>query len=116
MALRARAGCFIPAACETPLCVHRLRRWKLVSVPDAGLAPDWQSTAVARISPSGRISNIALTHRSREDPDSLMRVESAISEALQVGGIDLPPPDTTISLAATMNRSTTGPTRDHAAG
>lgn len=50
---------------------------------DAGLAPDWQSTAVARISPSGRISNIALTHRSGEDPDSLMRVECAISEPLQ---------------------------------
>ena len=71
---------------------------------DAGLAPDWQSTAVARISPSGGISNIALTHRSCEDPDSLMRVECAISELLQVSGIDLPPPETTISLATKIEQ------------
>jgi hypothetical protein len=76
----------------------------LDAAADAGLAPDWQSTAVARISPSGRISNIVLTHRSGEDPDSLMRVECAISEPVQVGGIDLPPPATTISLAATIEQ------------
>jgi hypothetical protein len=71
---------------------------------DAGLAPDWQSTAVARISPGGRISNIALTHRSGEDPDSLIRVECVISEPVQVGGIDLPPPDMTISLTAKIEQ------------
>lgn len=76
----------------------------LDAAADAGLAPDWHSTAVARISPSGRISDIVLTHRSGEDPDSLMRVECAISEPVQVGGIDLPPPGTTISLAAKIEQ------------
>jgi hypothetical protein len=76
----------------------------LDAAADAGLAPDWQSTAVAQISPSGRISNIVLTHRSGEDPDSRMRVECAISEPVQVGGIALPPPDTTISLAAKIEQ------------
>jgi hypothetical protein len=81
----------------------------LDAAADAGLAPDWQSTAVAQISPSGRISNIVLTHRSGEDPDSLVRVECAISEPVQVGGIDLPPPDTTMSLAAKIEQD-----HDHA--
>jgi hypothetical protein len=76
----------------------------LDAAADAGLAPDWQSSAVAQISPSGRISNIALTHRSSEDPDSLVRIECAISEPVQVDGIDLPPPDTTISLAAKIEQ------------
>ena len=72
----------------------------LDAAADAGLAPDWQSTAIAQISPSGRIANIVLTHRSGEDPDSLIRIECAISEPVEVGGIDLPSPETTISLAA----------------
>ncbi len=87
----------------------------LDAAADAGLAPDWQSTAVARISPTGRISNIVLTHRSVEDPDSLMRVECAISEPVEVDGIELPPAEATISLAAKINRSTTKPKRDDAA-
>jgi hypothetical protein len=60
----------------------------LAAAADAGLSPDWQSTAVAQISPSGRISTIVLTHRSGEDPDSLMRVECEISEPVQVSEID----------------------------
>jgi hypothetical protein len=76
----------------------------LAAAADAGLAPDWQSTAIARISPSGRISNIVLTHRSGEDPDTLMRVECAISEPVQVGGIELPPAETTTSLAAKIEQ------------
>ena len=76
---------------------------------DAGLAPDWQSSALAQISPTGRISNIALTHRSGEDPNSLMRVECAISEPVQVGAIDLPPPETTLSLAAKIEQEHDGP-------
>lgn len=71
---------------------------------DAGLSPDWESTAVVRISPSGRIATIAVTHRSGEDPDSLVRVECAVSEPVQVGEIDLPPPETTISLAAKIEQ------------
>jgi hypothetical protein len=76
----------------------------LDAAADAGLAPGWRSTAVAQLSPTGRISNIVLTHRSGEDPESLMRVECAISEPVQVGGIDLPPPDATISLAAKIEQ------------
>jgi hypothetical protein len=76
----------------------------LDAAADAGLAPDWQSTAFAQISLSGRISNIVLTHRSGEDPGSLIRVECAISEPVQVGGIDPPPPDRTISLAAKIEQ------------
>ena len=76
----------------------------LDAAADAGLASDWQSTAIARITPSGRISNIVLTHRSGEDPDSLMRVECTISEPVQVGEIDLPPAETTISLAAKIEQ------------
>jgi hypothetical protein len=59
-----------------------------------------QSTAVAQISFSGRIANIVLTHRSDEDPDSLIRIECAISESVEVDEIDLPPAETTNSLAA----------------
>jgi len=33
-----------------------------------------------------------------------MRVECAISEPIRVGGIDLPPPETTISLAAKIEQ------------
>ena len=88
----------------------------LDAAADAGLAADWRSSAVARISPSGRISNIVLTHRSGEDPDSLLRVECEISEPLQVGAIDLPPAETTISLAAKIEQAHDRPTRDHAAG
>jgi hypothetical protein len=73
---------------------------KLDAVADAGLAPDWQSTAVAEISSTGRIAHVVLTHCSAEDPESLIRVEWAISEPVQVGRVDLPPAETTISLAA----------------
>jgi hypothetical protein len=76
----------------------------LDAAADAGLAPDWQSTAVARISPTGRISNIVLTHRSVEDLDSLVRVECAISEPVEVDGIELPPAEATISLAAKIEQ------------
>ena len=48
--------------------------------------------------------DIVLTHRSGEDPDSVLRVECAISESFQVGAIDLPPPDTTISLAGKIEQ------------
>ena len=72
----------------------------LDAAADAGLASDWLTTAVAQISPSGRVSNIVLTHRSSEDPVSLIRVECAISEPVQVGRIDLPQAESTISLAA----------------
>jgi hypothetical protein len=72
----------------------------LDAAADVGLAPDWQSTAIAQTSSSGRIANIVLTHRSREDSDSLMRIECAISEPIEVGEIDLRPAETTISLAA----------------
>jgi hypothetical protein len=41
-----------------------------------------------------------LTHRSGDDPDSLTRIECAISEPVEVGELDLPPAETTISLAA----------------
>ncbi|MGH2844052.1 MAG: hypothetical protein ACRDKL_10780 [Solirubrobacteraceae bacterium] len=72
---------------------------------DSGLAPEWRSTAVAQISPSGRIAHIVLTHRSDEDPDSLMRVECAISEPVQIGRVDLPPAEITISLAAKIEQA-----------
>ena len=72
----------------------------LDAAADVGLAPDWQSTAIAQISASGRIANIVLTHRSREDPDSFMRIECTISEPIEVAEIDLPPAETTSSLAA----------------
>jgi hypothetical protein len=71
----------------------------LDAATDAGLARDWQSTAVAQISSSGRIANIVLTHRSGEDPDSLIRIECAISEPVEVDEIDLPPAEATVSLA-----------------
>jgi hypothetical protein len=66
---------------------------------DAGLAPDWRSAAVAQISPNGRVLNIVLTHRSSEGPDSVIRVECALSEPVQTAQIDLPPAESTISMA-----------------
>jgi hypothetical protein len=80
----------------------------LDAAADVGLAPDWQSAAIAQISPSGRIANIVLTHRSGEDPDSLIRIECAISEPVEVAEIDLPPAESTISLAAKIEEG-----RDH---
>jgi hypothetical protein len=71
---------------------------------DAGLASDWRSTAIAQISPGGRIANIVLTHRSGEDSVSSIRLECRISEPVEVGGIDLPPDETTISLAAKIEQ------------
>jgi hypothetical protein len=72
----------------------------LDAAADVGLAPDWHSTAIAQISPSGRIANIVLMHRSGEDSDSLLRIQCAISEPVEVGEIDLPPAQSTIPLAA----------------
>jgi hypothetical protein len=71
---------------------------------DVGLASDWRSTAIAQISPSGRIANIVLTHRSGEDSGSLIHLECGISEPVEVGRIDLPPDGTTISLAAKIEQ------------
>ncbi|MGH2914952.1 MAG: hypothetical protein ACRDMX_08185 [Solirubrobacteraceae bacterium] len=62
----------------------------LDAAADAGLAPEWRSTAIAQISPSGRIAHVVLTHRSQEDPASLIRIECTISEPVEVGRIDLP--------------------------
>ena len=71
---------------------------------DAGLAPDWASTAVAWLPATGRIRRVVLTHRSREDPDAFTQLECEISEAAQVGPIDLPPEEETISLAAKIEQ------------
>jgi hypothetical protein len=64
----------------------------------AGLAPDWESTAVVQLSPSGRIARVTLTHRSREDPNAWIQVDCSISEPDRVGAIDLPASEMTISL------------------
>jgi hypothetical protein len=70
----------------------------LDAATDAGLAPEWESTAVAQLSPSGRIAHVTVTHRAREDPDAWIQVDCAISEPDRVGAIELPASEMTISL------------------
>ena len=72
----------------------------LDAAADAGLAPDWWSSAIVQVSPGGRIANIVLTHRSAVDPDCVLRLECSISEPVPVDAIDLPPAETTISMLA----------------
>jgi hypothetical protein len=67
---------------------------------DAGLAHDWNSTAVVELSPSGRVASVVLSHRSEEDSTTgWIEIAWAISEPDQAGAIDLPPPAKTISMA-----------------
>jgi hypothetical protein len=70
----------------------------LDAAADAGLAPEWESSAIAQLAPSGRIARVTLTHRSRADADAWLQVDCTISELDRFAAIDLPPPDKTVSL------------------
>jgi hypothetical protein len=76
----------------------------LDAAADAGLAPDWQSTAVAQIS----AQRPDLEHRAHASLRRGPRLSDARRmrdlRARQVGTVDLPPPDTTISLAAKIEQ------------
>jgi hypothetical protein len=76
----------------------------LNAAADVGLAPEWESTAIAQLSPSRRIAHVTLMRRSLEDPDAGIYVDCAISEPAEVGAIDLPPTEKTISLAAKIEQ------------
>lgn len=76
---------------------------------DAGLAPDWASTAAAWLSATGRVTRVVLTHRSRENQDAFTHLECEISDPAQVGPIDLPPEEETISLAAKIEQQHADP-------
>jgi len=71
--------------------------------------PDELPTGAPPRSRRSRPAAGSRTSRSRTAPmrtaDSLMRVERAISEPVQVGRVDLPPAETTISVATRIEEA-----------
>jgi hypothetical protein len=77
---------------------------------DLGLARDWdESTAVARLSPGGRIAHATLTLRSRDHLEAWIRIDCQISEPVAPCTIGLPGSESTISLRRWLEQAGDSP-------
>lgn len=76
---------------------------------DIGLSPDWdESTALVRLSPSGRITRTTLTHRSHEHPDAWMRCAYQITETCGQVTVELPRHEAAIPLEQYVDEQMNG--------
>ena len=97
---RATVGCAVEVALDYET---------LNAGTDIGLSRDWdESTALVRLSPSGRIRRATVTHRSHDRPEAWMRSAHQITETSAAVTVELPKLEAAIPLGQYVDEQMDG--------